>query len=96
VADLRESPSLDILKLLHDKGVRVTYADPYIPEVEIDNTHWEASDLTNELLGQADCVLVVTHHRIFSWEQGGQYSRLILDTRNALAGRSTRARVVRL
>lgn len=96
VADLRESPALDILKLLSEKGVELAYADPYIPEIALDGMEWEASEITDALLEEADCVLIITHHGAFPWEQIGRHSRLILDTRNALAGRSTRARVVRL
>jgi UDP-N-acetyl-D-glucosamine dehydrogenase len=96
VSDPRESPALEILQLLETKGARVVYADPYIPQVVTEQYTWQAHEITDELLRQADCVLVVTHHSDFPWDRIAAQSRLIVDTRNALAGRATRGRLVRM
>jgi UDP-N-acetyl-D-glucosamine dehydrogenase len=83
VGDFRESPALEIAGLLQDLGARLTYCDPYVPQVTIGESVLSATDLTPELLRESDCVLVVTHHRDFDWEMVVKTAPLVIDTRNA-------------
>lgn len=97
VDDVRESPALDIMHILSEKGAIVEWADPHIHEVRLHSGDYSTpSDLSAEWLESLDCVVVITNHAAFDWNLIGQYSRLIVDTRNALNNIATDARVVGL
>jgi UDP-N-acetyl-D-glucosamine dehydrogenase len=84
IDDVRESPALDIIKLLEEKGADVAYHDPFVAEVREDGVVRRGVDLDDEELAKADCVLIATDH------SGVNYGRLIglpipiVDTRNAM------------
>jgi UDP-N-acetyl-D-glucosamine dehydrogenase len=88
IDDMRESPALDVLGLLHDKGAHVAYADPYVPEVH--GRDWsgrfdlKAVDLTRGAIGQYDCVVIVTDHKAFDYDALLAEADVIVDTRNAI------------
>jgi UDP-N-acetyl-D-glucosamine dehydrogenase len=88
IDDMRESPALDIMGLLHAKGARVSYADPYVPEVH--GREWaggvdlQAVDLTRGSIGQYDCVVIATEHKAFDYAALVAEAELIVDTRNAI------------
>jgi UDP-N-acetyl-D-glucosamine dehydrogenase len=88
VADMRESPALKVIELLHAKGANVSYHDPFIPVLEVETAgeplHFTSDDLTPERVRRADCVVVVTDHTRVDWEMLARESSLIVDTRNAL------------
>ncbi len=97
VDDLRESPALDVIGLLRQKGAHVDYHDPYIPRIIHDD--W-ILDCVPDLLSatrQADCVVIITNHSNYDYQELLENSKLIVDTRNALgtAGRDN-PKVVRL
>jgi UDP-N-acetyl-D-glucosamine dehydrogenase len=95
VSDLRESPALDVIHLLRQRGAEVVYSDPHVAEVKMDGYALSSIELTPALLESVDCVVIVTDHTAFDWEWIGAGARLIVDTRNAIRAGS-RARVVRL
>jgi len=84
VSDMRESPALDILELLHRRGAVVTYTDPYVPKLEHGDVN--LCSTPEEQSDGIDCAVICTNHRAFNYE--GIVSRfpLIVDTRNALKG----------
>ncbi|MCP5096739.1 MAG: nucleotide sugar dehydrogenase [Chloroflexi bacterium] len=84
VGDVRESPALDVIHLLREKGATVQYHDPYIPKIKVDNHVYESVQLTDSALQEADCVTVITNHDIYDWEQVCNAAPLIVDTRNAV------------
>lgn len=86
VADLRESPAIDIIELLHQCKARIEYADPYVPVLKLAETTLEAVPLDEEHLRNADCVVIVTDHRAFDYAALARTAPLIVDTRNATAG----------
>lgn len=86
VADLRESPALDIIELLHQRKARIAYADPYVPVLRLAETTLEAVPLDEEQLRNADCVVIVADHRAFDYAAIAATASLIVDTRNATAG----------
>jgi UDP-N-acetyl-D-glucosamine dehydrogenase len=90
IDDMRESPSLDVMTLLHQKGARVQYADPYVPALTARQWHGgfrlDTEPLTPEAIGAADCVAILTDHRIVDYDMVRDSARLIVDTRNAIAG----------
>jgi len=83
IDDLRESPALDIILLLEQRGARVTYTDPYIPTLRLNGHSLNSVDL-GESAAAADCVVVVTDHRAFDYGSLVECAQLIVDTRNAL------------
>ncbi len=91
IDDIRESPSLDVMGLLHEKGARVRYADPYVPELSArlwpGNTALLSEAIDAETLAAADCVAILTDHKSVDYELVRRSARLIVDTRNAIAGR---------
>lgn len=97
VDDLRESPALDVIGLLRQKGAEVTYHDPYIPRIQHDD--WDLPSVPDAIQAarQADCVVIITNHSEYDYIQLLENAKLIVDTRNALgqAGRGN-SRVVRL
>jgi UDP-N-acetyl-D-glucosamine dehydrogenase len=95
VGDVRESPALDVIHLLRERGAEVAYCDPHVDTVRLDGYSLSSVELTAEALAAADCVVVVTDHAAYDWEWIAARARLIVDTRNAIKA-GGRARVVRL
>src|SRR2546426_780033 len=86
VNDTRESPALNVMRLLQDKGAILTYSDPYVPALREDRLALDSLPLGNGHLGNVDCVVILTHHREFDYAAVARTARLVVDTRNALAG----------
>jgi len=84
VSDLRESPALDVIGLLRQKGATVNYHDPYVAEVRHESFQLTSVADLESAVGQADCVVITTNHDSYPWKKILQWSRLIVDTRNAL------------
>ncbi len=95
VGDVRESPALDVIHLLQQRGAEVSYHDPYVGSLRREGLDLDSAPLTDATLAAADCVVVVTDHSAFDWDHIGATARLIVDTRNALKGRAAQ-RVVTL
>jgi UDP-N-acetyl-D-glucosamine dehydrogenase len=87
IDDVRESPSLDIIRLLHQQGAQVSYHDPYIPAVEEDGERLRSVPLTPEAVRAADCVVIVTDHSSVDYGLIGQHAACVVDTRHVMAGR---------
>ncbi len=86
-SDLRESPALDVLHLLHERGAKVGFADPYNPTLKLeDSTVLKRKRFAPATLRAADLVIVVTDHSAFDYDVVARNARLVLDTRNALRG----------
>jgi len=86
VNDIRESPALNVMRLLQDKGAVLSYSDPYIPAIREDGLELDSLPLRNGWLGSVDCVVILTNHREFDYPAVARDARLVVDTRNALAG----------
>src|SRR5579885_1127153 len=86
VADLRESPAIDIIELLYERKALIDYADPYIPELTLASATLTAVPLDEQHLRGADCVVIVTNHSAFDYLQIANTALLVVDTRNATAG----------
>jgi UDP-N-acetyl-D-glucosamine dehydrogenase len=90
IDDIRESPSLDVMHLLEEQGARVEYADPYVPQLAA--TAWHGGralasvELSPRTLGSADCVVILTDHSKFDYDQIVSSARVVVDTRNAVKG----------
>src|SRR5439155_1634176 len=66
VGDTRESPAIEILMKLREKGCEVSYVDPYVPTLNLHGTTLKSVDLTDEELADADCVVILTDHSAFA------------------------------
>src|SRR5688572_1291623 len=88
IDDMRESPALDVMGLLHAKGAKVSYADPFVPQVH--GREWpggfdvKAVDMTRGSIGQYDCVVIATQPKAFDYDAMVAEADLIVDTRNAI------------
>jgi UDP-N-acetyl-D-glucosamine dehydrogenase len=84
IDDVRESPALDIMLLLKQRGARITYTDPHVPRLRLDGLELASEPVS--LADAADCVVIVTDHTAFDYPTLAKAARLIVDTRNALKG----------
>jgi UDP-N-acetyl-D-glucosamine dehydrogenase len=98
IDDVRESPALDVMSVLHEKGADLAYADPHVPTLA--GRAWAGGydlssvSLTPSTLAGYDCVAILTEHRAFDYAMIVAASDLIVDTRNAI--KQAHAHVVRL
>jgi UDP-N-acetyl-D-glucosamine dehydrogenase len=88
IDDIRESPALDVMAVLQQKGGHLTYHDPFAPHLAA--REWPGAvdmtsvPLTDAALADADCVVIITDHKGFDYANIVKHSRLIVDTRNAI------------
>jgi UDP-N-acetyl-D-glucosamine dehydrogenase len=94
IDDVRESPALDVIMLLQKRGARVTYSDPFVPVLKLDQGQLAAEDL-NTAAAVADCVVIITDHKAFDYRTLVDSAKLVVDTRNALKGLKSE-KIVRL
>jgi UDP-N-acetyl-D-glucosamine dehydrogenase len=86
VDDMRESPAVRLIELLHERGAQVVYHDPHVPRVPRMRQHhldMVSVPLTDEALAGADAVLVATDHSTIDYARVVERARLVIDTRNA-------------
>jgi UDP-N-acetyl-D-glucosamine dehydrogenase len=95
VGDWRESPALRVMQHLERRGARLMFNDPYIESVTLGGRAHARKDLTRQLVGSADCVVILTPHRALDLEWIAEHAQLIFDARNAF-GPDRRPNVVRL
>ena len=85
IDDYRESPALNVIDLLIKQGADTTYYDPYIPEYRHKGkVHTGAKELTDDMLRQADIVVICTAHSCFDYDKIQKLSQEVFDTRNAM------------
>ncbi len=100
-SDTRESPSLDLIKLLRERGARVDYHDPHVPQLAAGmagpGPGMKSIRLTPQALRRYDCTIIVTDHKGLDYQKVVDSSRVVVDTRNATRGvRARRGRVIKL
>ncbi len=84
VQDVRESPALDILHLLWQRGAQIVYHDPFVPAIAHEGIELASLTLTETAVSQADCVVLTTNHTTFDYPFIATHAALIIDTRNAI------------
>jgi UDP-N-acetyl-D-glucosamine dehydrogenase len=88
VDDIRESPALDLLTLLQARGAELSYSDPHVPALS--GRHWQNGvDMTHVDIGAlgedaCDCIVVVTDHSLFNYDDVQRAAKVVVDTRNAI------------
>jgi UDP-N-acetyl-D-glucosamine dehydrogenase len=97
IDDLRESPAIDVIRLLQQKGAKVSYHDPYIPVIKHDDWKIETVPDMMKAVKKADCVVIVTNHKVYDYAAILNEASVIVDTRNALGKAGAKnPKVVRL
>ena len=97
IDDMRESPALDVIRLLEDRGAEVVYHDPYVPTYREDGHERHSAALTDDEIRLADVVVIITDHTSVDYQHLVDTASLVVDTRNALAKTApSRARIVAL
>jgi UDP-N-acetyl-D-glucosamine dehydrogenase len=97
IDDIRESPALDVISLLINKGANVIYHDLFVPNLQLaDGSQLSTQLYSTGLLSQVDAVVITTDHSAYDWQEIVDHSTLIVDTRHATAGLSGTARIVSL
>ncbi len=84
IDDIRESPALDIIRLLEGQGARVAYSDPHVPCFSENGHEYRSVPLDAQSVAAADCVMIVTDHTAVDYRMIGRSARLVVDTRNAM------------
>ncbi len=95
VADVRESPAIEIIRLLAEKGAEIQYHDARVPQFDVEGTVFKSADLSDALLEQADIVVIVTAHSDVDYARVVARAERIFDTRNATRGVSERREKIR-
>jgi len=97
IDDVRESPALDVIRLLEDRGAHVEFHDPFVAEFRDEGEVRKGVKLSDEMLQWADAVVIITDHKNVDYQQVADQAMLVVDTRNMMATTSAgRARVVGL
>lgn len=83
IKDLRESPALDVMRLLEKEGAKLHYNDPHAPQIKWDNGVQKSVKLTAAVLNKADLVIILTNHSSYDYQWIVDNSKLVFDSRNA-------------
>ena len=86
ISDVRESPALHIIPELQKLGAKVFYNDPYVPDLNEEGIDLQSSDITDDLLKAADCVIIITNHSSYNYDEIADKTDILFDTRNATKG----------
>ena len=88
VDDIRESPALDVIRLLEADGATVIYHDPFVGRLEEDGREWESVGLTDEVISSVDVAVIVTNHSNVDHGKVLELAPIVVDSRNATQGLS--------
>ncbi len=83
IKDVRESPALDVIKLLEKDGAEIIYNDPYVAEIKWNGMSHLSQKLTPALIRKADLTVILTDHSSYDYEKIVKNSKVVFDTRNA-------------
>jgi UDP-N-acetyl-D-glucosamine dehydrogenase len=86
IDDMRESPALDVIRLLEEQRAEVVYHDPHVASFREDGHEHRSVELTDEELKRADAVVIVTDHSSIDYQRVVDLAPIVVDTRNATAG----------
>jgi UDP-N-acetyl-D-glucosamine dehydrogenase len=97
ISDVRESPALDVIKLLQDKGAQVVYHDPHVPQITMDHGVLRSVPFSDALLQGSDCTVIVTDHSDFDCPRIVDKAKVLVDTRNATRGiKAARGKILKI
>ena len=97
IDDMRESPALDVMRLLEERGADVVYHDPHVPMFREDGHEMHGVPLTDALLAEVDAAVVITDHKSVDYQRIVDKCGLVVDARNVTSKLNPgRARLVQL
>jgi len=82
IGDIRESPAIKIIWDLARKGAKISYHDPHVPEIKINNKKYKSIKLTSQIFKNTDCLLILTDHSGYDYEDLAKKAKLVIDTKN--------------
>ena len=83
VSDCRESPALDVMRLLKDKGALLSYNDPLVPTLRLGSAVLKSVEATPAEIARHDCVIILTDHSVYDFRKLVGAAKLVIDTRNS-------------
>ncbi|HWH75770.1 MAG TPA: UDP binding domain-containing protein, partial [Candidatus Binatus sp.] len=83
VSDCRESPALDVMRLLSDKGAVLSYNDPLVPTLRLGGNTLKSVDASPAEIAKHDCVIILTDHSVYDIREIVGAAQLVVDTRNS-------------
>src|SRR5262245_18604976 len=86
ISDSRESPAIEVIKLLSALGAEVSYTDPFVPSLQVERQKMASMPMSREALASCDIAIIITDHTSFDYVEMIRNAPLVFDTRNATAG----------
>jgi UDP-N-acetyl-D-glucosamine dehydrogenase len=86
IGDSRESPAIEVMKILSNLGAEITYSDPFVRSLRVDRHRMESLHPSREVLGSCDLAIIITNHTAFDYIEIVRCAPLVFDTRNATEG----------
>jgi len=86
ISDSRESPAIEVIKLLSALGAEVSYTDPFVPSLQVEGQKMASMPMSREALASCDIAIIITDHTSFDYVEMIRNAPLVFDTRNATAG----------
>jgi UDP-N-acetyl-D-glucosamine dehydrogenase len=86
ISDSRESPAMEVMKLLAGLGAQITYSDPYVPSLQVEGQQLHSLNPCREVLAACDIAIIITNHTAFDYVEIVRNAPLVFDTRNATDG----------
>jgi UDP-N-acetyl-D-glucosamine dehydrogenase len=83
VSDCRESPALDVMRMLIEKGAILSYNDPFVTTLRMNGNTLKSVELTSTNIESQDCIIILTDHSTYDFRRIIDASKLVVDTRNA-------------
>src|SRR5215510_2475080 len=83
VSDCRESPALDVMRMLIEKGAVLSYSDPFVSTLRLNGQIMKSVDLTPANIARQDCIIILTDHSTYDFQRIIAAAKLVVDTRNA-------------
>ena len=83
VSDCRESPALDVMRLLSDKGAILSYNDPLVPSLRLGGAVLHSIEAAPAEIAKHDCVILLTDHSVYDIRKIVDAAKLLIDTRNS-------------
>jgi UDP-N-acetyl-D-glucosamine dehydrogenase len=97
VSDCRESPALDVMRLLSEKGAILSYNDPLVPTARLGGTTLKSVEASPQTIAEHDCVIILTDHSVYDVRSIVEAAKLVIDTRNATKDlRAFKDRIIKL
>lgn len=86
VNDCRESPAIDVMRILKDKGAQIAYNDPMVPRINLGTQSLQSVEVSSALIKSQDCLVILTDHDTYNFREILKDAKIVVDTRNATKG----------